>query len=818
MSSLKGLTLMHRKLWHVMPIFTLLCLIVPFYSLQGQTSNPDDIQIIFVTGPYLATLNPTQIQATETGVNGTFVVYNPLNELFLDFKITEGTEFVDFDSPIDNIWGQIGLIPAHDDITLKINFDSLSQQVRLETDLLSPKAFGFNAIKTAAGFIPQLASVRPSTLAETLLQIPHGLDRLITIGEAAKCFIDDTPPTIADIPSCVSDVADIIGEDETKALLIEIGRQLGVEISSQAINLLTAARAYVSKIALAVDSLIIVEAGIAARTQYNRYTLRASTSRPVSRPLPPQLIAPLGERTVIRPTFEWQQASGIEQYQIQVSDNDEFLTLIMDENVDGFSYVPSISLQEDTIYHWRVRGLGALTGPWSNGIFRTEAGESSLENNYVTPLLDLIFVIDTTGSMEDDIEAVKTEARQIVNNVAASTVSWQIGIVTYRDQPVTPYGDADDYQSRIEVPFSSEREDIIGAINAIEVGGGGDESESVYSGIMTAIGFGWRDGAKKAIIVMGDAPPHDPEPITGYTMSSVLQAAFDIDPANIYTLLIAEDSQTKKAFQTLSDGSSGRLFHAQDASVVVETLTTTIENIAFVPELSRLVSTGGYARVYTTEGFNLRMRSGPDLDYPIVNELPFGTTVTILGGPEFGAPYLWWNIRAPDGSEGWSVEAADGLITLIPVNEPTAELSVTAFPPIDRQSAVRKYQSIWSITNNDFVNMTSPGTVEYSAVVDAHKTYRLAFFWCADTPQTLQAILKPLTVKFSIDGNVLTDFNLLRSTVDDVCEAWETLLKDWPEDQAVILEIQYTINSSVYDGKVSYDPGDYYQRINVTAR
>lgn len=59
--------------------------------------------------------------------------------------------------------------------------------------------------------------------------------------------------------------------------------------------------------------------------------------------------------------------------------------------------------------------------------------------------------------------------------------------------------------------------------------GGNDWPESQYSGIMGAINAvgitPWRAEAQKSIIIMTDAPPHNPEPITSYTASSVIAAA-----------------------------------------------------------------------------------------------------------------------------------------------------------------------------------------------------------------------------------------------------------------------------------------------------
>ena len=132
--------------------------------------------------------------------------------------------------------------------------------------------------------------------------------------------------------------------------------------------------------------------------------------------------------------------------------------------------------------------------------------------------LDLVFVIDTTGSMFDDIDAVKAAATSIVNAMATMTCA-RIGIVLYKDA-------GDVYVTRTGLAFTMVGEDdgdtapVVSAIQSISVGGGGDFPEAVYAGLVHAIenqqGMGlWHGGTtRKAIILMGDAPP--PQPGSGH--------------------------------------------------------------------------------------------------------------------------------------------------------------------------------------------------------------------------------------------------------------------------------------------------------------
>jgi len=166
--------------------------------------------------------------------------------------------------------------------------------------------------------------------------------------------------------------------------------------------------------------------------------------------------------------------------------------------------------------------------------------------------LDLIFAIDVTGSMWDDIAAVKASASEIVEAIDSKVTGYRIAVVSYRDFPVWPYGDYGDWTYKDVLSFSSDKTAIIAAIQSLYVGGGADWQESVYSALMHCIDSsslgGWRTGADKFIILMGDAPPHDPEPFTGYTLSTVTTAAEEADPVSIYPIAIGPDSTTYTYF------------------------------------------------------------------------------------------------------------------------------------------------------------------------------------------------------------------------------------------------------------------------------
>src|SRR5690606_29297234 len=142
---------------------------------------------------------------------------------------------------------------------------------------------------------------------------------------------------------------------------------------------------------------------------------------------------------------------------------------------------------------------------------------------------DLVFVVDTTGSMGDDIASVQADIREISATLRAQSPGSTIGIVAYRDR-------GDDFLSELRLDLSTDDDAIEAGVVGLEVGGGGDLREHVYAGIDTALTrITWRQDATRHLIVMGDAPPHDDYTDDPRTFTSVTEAANAAD-VEIHTI------------------------------------------------------------------------------------------------------------------------------------------------------------------------------------------------------------------------------------------------------------------------------------------
>jgi hypothetical protein len=66
------------------------------------------------------------------------------------------------------------------------------------------------------------------------------------------------------------------------------------------------------------------------------------------------------------------------------------------------------------------------------------------------------------------------------------------------------------------------------------------------------------------------------------------------------------------------------------------------------------LSQGGFVSVGNTDGFGIRLRFGPGLDYATVRIVLDGETLRVAGGPESGDGEQWWRLQDNQGNIGWA--------------------------------------------------------------------------------------------------------------------------------------------------------------------
>lgn len=118
--------------------------------------------------------------------------------------------------------------------------------------------------------------------------------------------------------------------------------------------------------------------------------------------------------------------------------------------------------------------------------------------------LDLVFVVDTTGSMADELAWLTKELKGLVRQAerTAPGVDIRYGLVVYRD-------DGDAYVVK-NYGFTKRQSQMQGWLKKQSAGGGGDYPEAAARALASAAGMQWRSGkGERLMIHVADAPEHD---------------------------------------------------------------------------------------------------------------------------------------------------------------------------------------------------------------------------------------------------------------------------------------------------------------------
>jgi Mg-chelatase subunit ChlD len=119
--------------------------------------------------------------------------------------------------------------------------------------------------------------------------------------------------------------------------------------------------------------------------------------------------------------------------------------------------------------------------------------------------LEVMFVLDTTGSMQIAIDAARDAIDEVSLLLAGVSPKLRLGLVQYKD-----FGDLTD-GAQLLVPLTRDHQQVREKLSHIVAGGGGDPPERVEKGVEFALGkeTGWTRTANHMLLIVGDAPPHD---------------------------------------------------------------------------------------------------------------------------------------------------------------------------------------------------------------------------------------------------------------------------------------------------------------------
>jgi Mg-chelatase subunit ChlD len=121
------------------------------------------------------------------------------------------------------------------------------------------------------------------------------------------------------------------------------------------------------------------------------------------------------------------------------------------------------------------------------------------------PKVEVVFCLDTTGSMGGLIDGAKAKIWSICNQIASGkpTPDLKVGLVAFRDR-------GDEYITKV-FDLSDDLDAIHGHLKTFKAAGGGDIPESVNQALddsVNKIKWSTDNSTLRIIFLVGDAPPH----------------------------------------------------------------------------------------------------------------------------------------------------------------------------------------------------------------------------------------------------------------------------------------------------------------------
>jgi hypothetical protein len=322
-------------------------------------------------------------------------------------------------------------------------------------------------------------------------------------------------------------------------------------------------------------------------------------------------------------------------------------------------------------------------------------GSATIAKTVSTPAIppkpDIAVLIDTTGSMGGVISNVQANASTILSNVASAQPDAEFAVAEYRDvsADATPF--------RVAQNLTANQADVTGALDSLVATGGGDYPEDGINGLFQvasgAVGF--RPNSSRIVLLIGDAPSHDPS--NGHTLADAISA---LKAAGITVLALDLSGLDSTGQATAITGATGgRLFSGIDPSQVSTTILAALHNLPVTvthrlrdcdPDLSvsltpdsRTVTSGDDATFTETVSVGAGAVPGATLscevEFPLNGVLSPGFTETITEHVPKATPSI---ATTPSGSAPAGGDLAD-TATLSGGFHPTGTVTFQLFGPGD---------------------------------------------------------------------------------------------------------------------------------------
>jgi len=167
--------------------------------------------------------------------------------------------------------------------------------------------------------------------------------------------------------------------------------------------------------------------------------------------------------------------------------------------------------------------------------------------------IDVLFVVDVTGSMKGEINGIKNGINNFVSTLNSRELDTQVGLIAFGDRFE---GEEPQILSFAGEPFTKDTNSFETKLGKMGMVGGGDNEESSLDALVLGARQPFRKDATKAILLITDAPPKMPDQET----PSIEAAEKFVRDEGINQLHLVISDEDRSIFQPLQRKISGEIF------------------------------------------------------------------------------------------------------------------------------------------------------------------------------------------------------------------------------------------------------------------
>ena len=166
---------------------------------------------------------------------------------------------------------------------------------------------------------------------------------------------------------------------------------------------------------------------------------------------------------------------------------------------------------------------------------------SSFAGNASGQKLDLAIVFDNTGSMQPEIDAMKSKVKELTDTIKASGLDASYSLVSFNDSV------------SVKTKWTKDQAIIKKNVDALYAEGGGDEPEDSMDAIEAVLSMGFRPDAQKIVLVITDAHAHYKNDSSGFSKYTKDEVEKDLRESGVTFIPISPTFEKQNGFVDLKE-------------------------------------------------------------------------------------------------------------------------------------------------------------------------------------------------------------------------------------------------------------------------